>query len=62
MNKKKWLSLGVVATGLLLIPRRSSRQNSIHPQPKNDNSENEQTENSAASHNDPKNSNSKKVQ
>ncbi|WP_201575440.1 hypothetical protein [Psychrobacter sp. H8-1] len=26
MNKKKWLTLSVVATALLLIPRRSSRQ------------------------------------
>ncbi len=26
MNKKKWLTLGVIATALLLIPRRSSRQ------------------------------------
>ena len=25
-NKKKWLTLGAVATALLLIPRRSSRQ------------------------------------
>ena len=26
MNKKKWLTLGLVGTALLLIPRRSSRQ------------------------------------
>ena len=26
MNHKKWLTLSVVATALLLIPRRSSRQ------------------------------------
>lgn len=26
INKKKWLILGVVAAALLLIPRRSSRQ------------------------------------
>lgn len=26
MDKKKWFTLGVVGTALLLIPRRSSRQ------------------------------------
>lgn len=26
MNKKKWLTLSLVATALLLVPRRSSRQ------------------------------------
>jgi hypothetical protein len=26
MNKKKWLTLSLVGTALLLIPRRSSRQ------------------------------------
>lgn len=28
MNKKKWLTLSLVGTALLLIPRRSSRQTS----------------------------------
>lgn len=27
-NKKKWLTLGLVGAALLLIPRRSSRQDS----------------------------------
>lgn len=26
MSKKKWLTLGIVGSALLLIPRRSSRQ------------------------------------
>ncbi len=26
MDKKKWFTLGVIGTALLLIPRRSSRQ------------------------------------
>ncbi|MGM8870810.1 hypothetical protein ACS8E3_03885 [Psychrobacter sp. 2Y5] len=29
MNKKKWLTLSLIGTALLLIPRRSSRQ--THP-------------------------------
>lgn len=28
--KKKWLTLGLVGAALLLIPRRSSRQDSTH--------------------------------
>lgn len=30
MNKRKWLTLGVVSTALLLIPRRSSRQATLN--------------------------------
>lgn len=29
-SKKKWLTLAIVGMGLLLIPRRSSRQDSVH--------------------------------
>lgn len=29
MNKKSWFKLGLVATALLLIPRRSSQQSHI---------------------------------
>ncbi|WP_201527400.1 hypothetical protein [Psychrobacter frigidicola] len=32
-NKKKWLTLGLVGAGLLLIPRRSSRQDTSYPAP-----------------------------
>ena len=30
MNKKKWLTLGVVGTALLLLPRRSSWQATLN--------------------------------
>ena len=30
MNKQKWLTLGIVGTALLLLPRRSSWQQSPH--------------------------------
>ncbi|WP_440453902.1 hypothetical protein [Psychrobacter sp. ASPA161_9] len=30
MNKKKWLTLGIVGTALLLLPRRSSWQATLN--------------------------------
>ncbi|MGM8897358.1 MULTISPECIES: hypothetical protein [unclassified Psychrobacter] len=30
MNKQKWLTLGIVGTALLLLPRRSSWQQTPH--------------------------------
>lgn len=30
MNKRKWLTLGVVGMALILIPRRSSRQATLN--------------------------------
>ena len=33
MNKKKWLTLSAISIGLLLIPRRSSRQATLSSNP-----------------------------
>ncbi len=30
MNKRKWLTLGIVGTALALLPRRSSRQATLN--------------------------------
>ena len=50
MNKKKWLTLGVVGTALLLIPRRSSRQEprAANNQAKADNAKNTSAKDKAA--------------
>jgi hypothetical protein len=31
IKAKKWISLGIIATALLLVPRRSSRKTDINP-------------------------------
>ncbi|TXD98504.1 hypothetical protein ES754_06260 [Psychrobacter frigidicola] len=43
-NRKKWLALGLVGVGLLLIPRRSSRKDTSY----SDNVANEELKNEAS--------------